>query len=109
MVTELSSSTRWLVTLISVHADLPVFAEAAPGRHVERGVRGKIVALVRPDARTGKPIHEARAVVHIGREPRVQRKRRVEAGIQRVALIVIDGLIREFRRGAGLVAGTGCT
>ena len=103
MVTELSSSTRWLVALITSTAELPPFTERVAGRDVERGVHRQIRAVRdRVKAGAGEAVGEAGAVVDVGREPRMQRQIGREARIERFALVVIDGeVIKSPRSQAG--------
>ena len=45
--------------------EIPVFPESVARRDIECRVNWKIIALIRTDPGTGKPIVKARAVIHI--------------------------------------------
>ena len=78
-----------------VDGEFPAFAEGVAGGDVEGGVDGQIRALVGALRASLQPIGEAGAVVDIGGEPGVLGQVCREAGVQRLALVVIDGRVVE--------------
>ncbi len=89
-----------------VDGDFPALAEGVSRGGVEGGVDGKIRAVIRALIGAGKTVGETRTVVDIGREPCVAWKVGGEAGIERVALIVVDGRVGETQI-AGWIGGMG--
>jgi len=76
------------------------------GGGVEGGVHREIRTVVRAFVGAGQTVCKARAVVNIGGEPGAERQVRREAGVQRIALIVIEGDVARASV-AGGVSGDG--
>ena len=94
MVTELSSRTRWLVTLRTLAVRLQSLAQSCGRqRHRRWCGRGDIAPLYGPVSGAGKAVGESRAVIDIAGEPCVHWQIRGEAGVECVALIVVDGRV----------------
>src|ERR1700678_2295943 len=100
-----------------VDRKFPVFAERMAGGGVEGSVDWEIRTVVRALIGAGKAVREAGTIIHIGREPGVQRKAGCEACVECVALIVVERDIAEaavcahwvVRVGAGKAADDGAS
>ena len=86
--------------------ELPVFGEGVASGDVEGGVHGETVSVVGAFILPGEAVGESGAVIHVGREPGAYGQVGGEAGVQRVALVVVDGGVGEAEV-AGGVGGSG--
>ena len=83
---------------------LPALAEGVASGGVERGVDGQVVAVVRAHVGAAQAVVKAGAVIDVGREPRAERQDGGEAGVECIALVMVNRGVVEAQRTGG-VAG----